>query len=145
MIPAWKARVNKIDRNRCLIFQDRESFVNYIVGTFPHDSIVEIFVRKVSRIRSLPQNRYYWGVVIPAIMEWMGEDWDKDQVHFALKEKFLSKRDPDTGLVVVTSTTELTIEQFRAYIDVIIRFFANMGCRIPSPDLVEEFSDNVRI
>ena len=125
--------------------QDRQSFIDYVCGAFKKDQLVEVFIRKVTRIRSLSQNRYYWGIVIPAIMEYMGEDWDKDGVHFALKEKFLSRRDPDTGLVVVTSTTELTVEQFRSYIDMIIRYFAQMGCRIPSPDLANEFSDNVRV
>lgn len=144
MIPAWRARVTD-DLDKPLQIADRHQFCTYIHGTFKRDQIVEIFVRKVTRIRSLPQNRYYWGVMIPYIMEYIGEDWDKDQVHFALKEKFLSKRDPDTGLAVVTSTTELTIEQFRTYIDMITRYFAQLGCRIPSPDLANEFSDNVRV
>jgi len=144
MIPSWRARITR-NPVKPLDIQDRTLFVEYLIGAFKEGQIVEIFVRKVTRIRSLPQNRYYWGVVIPAIMEWMGEDIDKDQVHFALKEKFLSNRDPNTGLVIVFSTTKLTVEQFREYIDRIIRFFAPIGLRIPDPSLANDLNDNVSL
>lgn len=143
-VPSWRAKINHRDRNKPIEFSkgDREMLINYLLGAFKHGQMVEFFVRRITRIRSLPQNRYYWGVVIPMICEETG--MDKDQVHFALREKFLSRRDVDTGLLIVKSTTELTIEQFRWYIDQIQRWAAEfLHIDIPDPNQVAYFSDNV--
>jgi len=118
--------------------------INYLLGTFKHGQMIEFFVRKITRIRSLPQNRYYWGVVIPYICEETG--MDKDKIHFALKEKFLARRDKATGLKIVKSTTELTIEQFRLYLDLIQRWAAEfLSVTIPDPNQAADFSDNVEM
>lgn len=145
-IPCWRARINHRNREKPIEFGkgDREMLINYLLGTFKHGQAIEFFVRKVTRIRSMPQNKYYWGVVIPYICEETG--MDKDQVHYALREKFLSKRDINTSLLIVKSTTELTIEQFRWYIDSIQRWAAEfLHINIPDPNQSLDFSDNVRM
>ena len=115
--------------------------ISYLLGTFKHGQAIEFFVRKVTRIRSMPQNKYYWGVVVVYICAETG--MDKDQVHFAMREKFLSKRDIDKDLIIVKSTTELTIEQFRWYIDSIQRWAAEfLNINIPDPNQTVDFSNN---
>jgi hypothetical protein len=72
------------------------------------------------KIRSLEQNNYYWGVVIPAIKEYIGE-WDADEVHEALKQEFLQKKiklqwDKRRVLKLVKSTTQQTTIEMASYL-----------------------------
>lgn len=83
-------------------------------------------------VRSLQQNRYYFGVVVDLIAAYTG--YTIDEAHEALKMKFLLvKRQglPDT----VQSTARLTKDQFCEYIEKIQRWAASeLGCYIPNPD-----------
>lgn len=72
------------------------------------------------KIRSLEQNNYYWGVVIPAVKEYVGE-WDEEEIHEALKQEFLQKKarlqwDKRRVLKLVKSTTSQTTVEMAAYL-----------------------------
>jgi hypothetical protein len=85
-------------------------------------------------VRSLQQNRYYFGVVVELLSAHTG--YTPEEMHEALKIKFLLvKRQglPDT----VMSTARLTKDQFCEYIEKIQRWAATeMGCVIPDPESV---------
>jgi hypothetical protein len=55
--------------------------------------LYEIILRPRSRIRTSPQNRFYWGVIIPAtqngLQEVTGERYTKKECHQMLKGRFL--------------------------------------------------------
>jgi hypothetical protein len=104
---------------------------------------------KDARKRSLHQNAYYWGVVVPIVRQGL---WDagydsvatNNDAHevlkfFHLKKQFVSKK---TGEVVEFggSTTELDIPGFNSYIENICRWAAEyLGVSIPSPN--EQFAE----
>ena len=89
----------------------------------PSDSfIVELTITKKSITRSLQQNAYYWGIVIPTVQSAIRElgerlnlneteEWlidmlgtiDKDFIHLFLKEKFIDsiKVDELTGEIKI--------------------------------------------
>lgn len=71
------------------------------------------------RRRTLEQNNYYWGVVIPAIAKDGGND--PDAVHEGLKEKYLTTRtklrwDKRKILRFTRSTTTLVTKEFSEFI-----------------------------
>lgn len=97
-----------------------------------HGGQVEATFRAYRETRSSQANRYYWGVVVPALAEHLG--YQKDELHEALKGKFLSlDAEPDAhGLVRVRSTASLNTAEFRDYLEQVITWAgAEFGLDIP--------------
>lgn len=106
-----------------------------------------IKVTKDKKVRSILQNAYYWGGVIPIIQEAMKEQWGevlpvtatKEYIHELLKGRYLFYEVciPDTGEVIKMprSTTDLSTTEFNEYID-LCRMWAmeNLGIDIPEPN-----------
>jgi len=100
-----------------------------------------VTIKPVKRRRSNPQNRYYWGVVIPSVAAGLVEAWGEvltpDEVHVMLKEMFLSRPivDRNTGEVVshvYPSSKVLMIDQFTEYLEKIAKFAASsLGTVVP--------------
>lgn len=100
--------------------------------------------------RTLSQNAYYWGVVLPAvaegIMEAWGEQLDPEEIHDFLKQRFLTKPvvNRNTGEVTgetTHSTTALDTSAFAGYLDKIIRFAAEfLSTEIPAAQSLTEAS-----
>ena len=85
-----------------------------------------------SRTRSTEQNKYWWGVVIPQIVEATG--FTPDEAHEALKEKFLGQDDLSTGLRKIGSTATLDTGQFTDLIERVRQWALEyLHCDIPLP------------
>jgi len=102
-----------------------------------------------ARKRSLPQNNYYWGVVVPLVRAGLYEQgFDEirtnDQAHaiikrYHLKNEVVSK---DTGDILEQdgSTTELTPPAFNDFIERVARWAAEyLGIAIPAPN--QQYND----
>lgn len=84
---------------------------------------------KHSHTRSLSQNAYYWGVVVPLLAESCG--YSDDEMHDALKWKFLQRH--DGPMPTVRSTAGLNTAEFSEYIEQCRRLGAEMGLVVPDP------------
>lgn len=92
--------------------------------------------------RSLQQNRYYWGLVIPMVQKGlldMGTEAGKEEVHEFLKVRFNYNEvvNKETGeyVCIPKSTAGLNKEEFGVYIEKIQRFAAEfLGITIPDPN-----------
>lgn len=103
-----------------------------------------VSVKRKTKHRSLKQNAYLWGVVLPyaasAMTEAWGETFDADGAHEYLKREFLSRPvvNRSTGEIVghrTGSTAELTTERFAEYIDTVCKWCAEyLGVEIPEPN-----------
>lgn len=110
---------------------------------FP-DCDVEILVKKRGK-RSLPQNRYYFGVVVKEIQlefERRGERFSCEEIHEGLKLKFnpTKKIDTDSGEVLLEmpgTTTTMNKEEFSIYLDKVIEW-ANKSLEIIIPEAGEQ-------
>jgi hypothetical protein len=100
----------------------------------------------LSKKRSLEQNSYYWGVIIPitknAIHETWGEVWSTEKTHEFLKSKFLfyEKINTETSEIirVPKSTTENTTTEQEVYYAEIREFLKewfNVECPLPNENL----------
>lgn len=94
---------------------------------------IRIKIAKWTKPRSLPQNRYYFGVLIAQVIDALVDngidrnELNTDLVHDMLKMKFLRKElVSEHGEVIeyVQSTSKLTTEEFSIYIDDIVRWCA---------------------
>lgn len=79
---------------------------------------VTITINDAGAFRSAGQNAYYHGIVLPLFAVHCG--YEKKDLHRELKERF-----------GVTSTSKLTVTEFREYIDGVAQLAAEMGCVIP--------------
>ena len=104
---------------------------------------IEITVSRKKKKRTNPQNRYYFGVVIPMIragMKGMGDIVDVTEVHDSMRWRFLKQQriDESTGELLyefALSTTQLDTVGFTEYIEHCRRFAAEfLGIDIPDPE-----------
>jgi hypothetical protein len=87
-------------------------------------TVFELSISDVKSTRSAAQNKFMWGVLLPALVSAsMGTKYSKWQIshwHSCMKEAFLRSKDDVTGRVVTRSTTSLTVEEMSKYMETII-------------------------
>ena len=115
--------------------RDPQRFARWVATL--NDKTVELVVRKKSRRRTLPQNAYYWGVVIEVLRDSEPfRGYTPDMVHEALKWIFLQRRDlpiPTVGSTAAMNTTEMM-----EYLDYIKMWAAmELAIIIPDPNQVD--------
>ena len=103
---------------------------------------VEVCVQKKRRGRSVEQNAYYWGVVVPLVQSGLtdaGWQFGKQETHDLLKAKFLQieKVNKDTGVVIksVGTTTTITTTEFMDFVASVQQWAAEfLNVQIPDPN-----------
>lgn len=102
-------------------------------------------------IRSPDQNAFYWGVIIPLILEFQGEyDCARDWLHDTLATMFLKVGDEPNkqGVIrtVVRSSAHLSTIEFEAYLDQIRAYFATeFNLVLPLPNEAEPVETRTKI
>lgn len=115
-------------------------FANFCL-TFADGSRVTLTLKEFHKQRTLPQNGYFHGVIVPMILlrATKALGWDFEDTKWALKEKFLSETDPSTGLTRVRSTSKLNTVEFFEFNENCCRWAAmELGLYIPPPKKKEE-------
>ena len=121
-----------IVQNQRLKIYAKKTFETALL-TFPEGTPLELTLRKETKKRTDPQNRYYWGVIIKMLGDYFG--YEPEEMHEALKMEFLKVNGP---IPTVKSTTKLTTVEFNDYIGRIIRWAAmEYGVVLPDPNEVE--------
>ena len=97
---------------------------------------IELSIKKEKSQRSLNQNAYYFGVVVEILSDFTG--YEREEMHEALKEKFLSSEIDEHGLRKIKSTTKLKTTEMEDYLERIRRWAATeLNCYVPLPNEVE--------
>lgn len=99
-----------------------------------------VTVTRQQHARTLPQNKYYWSVVVDSIADHIGED--RDTVHEYLKRQFIGDRDIELlsgqRMTVPARSSLLSVEEFTAYIERVRVWSAQfLGLSIPDANQVE--------
>ena len=119
-----------------LKLEGREVFAQTIARF--DDGPVTLRVTVGKKTRSLQQNAYWWGVVIPLFMETCG--YEKQEMHDALALHLLPVEivDIKTGEVRVVPghTSKLTVQEFNDLIERVQRLGAEMQIYVPDPNEV---------
>lgn len=98
---------------------------------------VQLTLEKQRQARSDPQNRHYFGVIVPVVREILSKGRDlplsKDQTHWLLKSAFLGCEETPLGLVP-KSTARLSVSAFAEYTEKIeAHFRAEYGAVFEEP------------
>lgn len=126
-----------------LKIKNRQKMLEYM-KTLP-DGWYRLELKKTTQ-RSLPQNNYYFGVVVYEIrkrLEDLGNDFDSEMVHDILKQRFNSAPVVGPGGEIIgeagKTTTEMSKEDFGIYLDKIIAWAAEfLDLNIPPPNTQTE-------
>jgi len=98
-------------------------FMEYL-ATF-EDKRIELVLRDRNVGRSENLNKYYWGVAVKTIADYLG--YEPEEMHKALKE-YLN----------VESTAKMNTKEFKEYLERVRRFAAQkFGVVIPDPGMVD--------
>ena len=135
----FKARVF----NRDIKPYSRNEFLNIMSDLDTAD--VMITIEKYFDKRSLKQNAYYWGVVVPHVYnfykESYGEDLTREEIHNYHLSKIAGhkvKMIEVLGEVIISQTgkrtSEMNTKEFGEFIENVHRFWAENGFFIPDPD-----------
>lgn len=118
-----------------LTLDNPERYLVYMAGL--EGKRVEVVLRKKRSKRSDQQNRYYWGIVVQILANHCG--YEPDQMHEALKYKFLSDHQEDSsGLITIRSTASMTTDEFAQYVNRVVRWAAeSLGVYVPSANDME--------
>lgn len=119
----------------------RRSEMNEVLQSFEGKEWT-LTIEKKKKSRSLNQNAYYWGVVIPMVragLHDLGMKLSRQEVHELLKLKFLKKEiiNENTGEVFeyIGGSSELTTTEFMDYIAELQQWSAEyLNIEIPSPN-----------
>nr|BDD43627.1 hypothetical protein 7 [Dehalococcoidia bacterium] len=130
MILRHRARITAAQR---LALFDKDRFQKSLLG-FKPNSKVWVIIKDDKETRSLKQNAYYHGVIVSMLAEFFG--YDHDEMHEALKWKFLQK--PDAPVPTVRSTRTLDTKEFIKFNKTIKRWAAvEFSFYIPDPNEVD--------
>ena len=123
-----------------LTIHRKKELIREVGSAFPGKQVT-ITIQKKKRNRSVFQNAYYWGVVIPLVQQGLidtGWRVDKESTHEFLKTKFNIKEliNEDSGEIktYIGSTTRMTTSEMMDYFAEITQWAAeDLGVQIPEP------------
>ena len=93
---------------------------------------VQVLIEPKKKRRSDRQNAYYWGVVIEILSDHTG--YSPEEMHEALRNKFLGFYDKKTCLRVVSSSAEQNPVEFEKYLTQIRAWASENDVFIPLPN-----------
>ena len=143
---------------RSIIIEHAQSIVRLL---YPHkDEQLEVNIKKFHRQRTIAQNNYVWGVVIPTIRAWMkertGSCSTKEGMYAFLRisvvgQEVLIEEIAGVEVPVVGGKrfSQMTTVEFAEAIDKIILHYAEQGLEIPLPvpntnNLITDFTQNIK-
>ena len=128
MSPIFEAIIKKGK----VIFNNVDLFNGFLISLEGKE--VEVIVRRRKKSRSMPQNAYYWAVVVKLVSETTG--FTDEEAHIALKMMFLQDR--TRKIPTLRSTTELSTTEMEFYLEN-VRHWASteLSCFIPLPNEVD--------
>jgi len=103
---AFRGKVN----NGKVVLDDPKGFRKHLMNL--EGKIIQVIARKYKTIRSINQNKYYWGVVIKIAGDYHG--YTPDEMHNAFKWLFLRK---GGDLPTVKRTSDLGTIEFEKYLE----------------------------
>jgi len=94
------------------------------------DGEYTVEIKRYFKNRSLAENRYYHGVVLKILGDELG--YEKDEMHYALKEKFIENWEDDNGLKQLKSTSRMDTTTFEEYLSK-VRMWASKELHVYIP------------
>lgn len=118
------------------------------------DKELLIVIKPMEYRRSLAQNRYYWGVIVPTVRAWhketQGTTITKDDCHayilsrvLEMKPIFVEVFGEEVMKFQWKTTSKMNTKEFNQFKENVQSFFDPLGCEIPDPKGNNMLSDHV--
>ncbi len=111
---------------------DSEEFRRSFWGFEGKEVVVSVSLPK--KKRSKEQNKYLWAVVYKLIADYVGHT--ADQIHYAMRDKFLRFPSEKMGYIVRSTTTLTTVEQEKYHSEIRVWAAEFLSLYIPEPNEV---------
>lgn len=141
MIPIFRARRNK----SVIELYSKQTFDIYIQTLKEELDIIVKNHKGIAKQRSVNQNNYYWGVVLPLISDCTG--YEINECHEILKSIFLSYevklklKKGESNINTSKSTSNFTTVQMEEYLTKVRQWASQeLSCYVPLPN--EVFMEN---
>lgn len=119
---------------------DNRKLMEEHIFMFPEGADMQLSIERKRKNRTLNENNYYWGVVIPTLGDYFG--YEPEEMHEALKWQFLRKEEKD--IPTVGSTASLSTTEFENLMSA-IRVWAltefNVSIPQPNQDVSSQYSN----
>lgn len=135
MDPVWSGYITKGVHGAQFFELDLFNEFSVFLGRFKPDEKIEVILRKQTKKSSLPQNRYYYGVICKLLSGHTGHT--VDEMDCILKWKFLKQKDAK-GMEFVPSKMDLSTVEREEFHEQCRRWAAIvLEVNIPLPGVVE--------
>ena len=105
------------------------------VAQFKEGDKVVITLEKYRKARSLNQNSYYWGGVLPPISEHTGHSsYELDKIFEVMFAPRIIKNLGDKEITRIKHCKELNTGEFTEYIERVVAEASNLGISVMTPD-----------
>ena len=136
---------SELEENEMVIRLDYWKPLRRVLRYWLNDELkLEITMKVFRYLRSVSQNNYYWGVVIPTIRAWhkeqTGDKLSPEQVHaFNLihimgdEPKIQEVKGRQVVTLSIKSSSKMNTKEFSDFVEKIQAFYDEKGCYIPNP------------
>ncbi len=129
---------------------DNKSYSTHLNTLEGKEVSISVSKKRKASGRSNPQNRYYWGVVIPVLANELG--YSTEEMHDAIKTQFLGEVKPitrermtlegtetfETNIFIPRSTTSLDTSDFEKFMSQVRQWASiELAIYIPEPNETE--------
>jgi hypothetical protein len=124
--------------------EHKKRFYNILKKLKPVRYVFEI--KQFRKVRSVPQNKYYWGTVLEILSNETGHH--KDEIHEILKKKFNPKvivlKKTGEEFLIGGTTTEMETLEFENYLEKVRTWaLSELDIYIPLPNEELELKVNI--
>ena len=120
----------RVDEEGRLTIDDPAAFAR--VRSTLRGQDVQVLVEPKRKPRSLAENNYYWGVIIPMVSGLLGHT--EQETHVDLRAEFLSEYDKPHNIFHIKSTSVMGASDFEKYMSNIRMWASDNGLFIPLPN-----------
>lgn len=121
--------------------KQRQHAIDLLNKLGPGDGQHEVTIKPYKKNRSLAQNNLLWmwvGIIRDHIRDSAGEIYSNEDVHEALKQRFLEPKVvslPDGPVYIKTPSRTLTVGQFAEYLEHVEAYAADcLNLQLPRPE-----------
>jgi hypothetical protein len=117
-----------------LVLRDETAWKVYL-AKLPEGEEIRLRVMRKERTRSVKQNAWYWGCILPIFAEHTGHT--VEEIHEIMKRLFLQRKIVSyrgREIPMPGSTSNLSVQEFSEYCERVRAEAASLGLNIPDPD-----------
>lgn len=144
---ALKAKIERIQNKATVLFTETTQYVEAVLSEFSVFDQILVTIEKFKSKRSLEQNAYYWGVVVPHVLAYIkdtqGEEVSDKAIHAYhlamvgdLKVAIVEILGVPVRVTEGKTTSEMNIKEMAEFLDGVVDHWYERDLEIPEPTTI---------